>query len=140
MKRPPVEHQLKTWPKEFAAVLRGDKRHETRSTADRDFRVGDTLRLQEWVPRVGAYSGREVVRLVSYISRGPSWGLPVGLCVLSIRPLPDAASQRGGLARARGMTPEQRSAAARGAALARWAIHRAREKKMLGNTLQSALS
>ncbi len=95
-----MTHHLKTWPGEFEAVARDDKRHEVR-LADRDFHIGDTLILREFVPALnqttgqpetneagetlGAFTGRQLLRRVSYITLGGSWGLPAELCILSIK-------------------------------------------------------
>jgi len=85
-----VVHTLKTWPEPFAAVLAGHKRHEVRDD-DRDFRVGDVLQLQEFVPTgngdAGPYTGRAAWRLITYKTSGGQWGIPAGKCVLSIAPL-----------------------------------------------------
>lgn len=80
-------HDLKVWPEFFDAILDGRKTFEVRNTHDRDFAVGDTLRLREWThdsgERPGAYTGREVARAVSYIVRGAPF-LPADLAVLGI--------------------------------------------------------
>jgi hypothetical protein len=78
-----VEHHLKTWPEPFAAALAGLKCYEIRRT-DRPFKVGDTLVLEEWSPATLDYSGQRLSRRVTYISRGPEWGLPSDLCVMSL--------------------------------------------------------
>jgi hypothetical protein len=101
-------HELKTWPEPFRAVLAGEKRHEVRID-DRNYRVGDLLHLREWDPAqwgvfapesnsngAGKYTGRDLLVLVTYITRG--WGLPEGMCVMSIeeaKPTPPATSGRG---------------------------------------------
>ena len=84
-------HELKTWPIPFEGILDGTKKHEIR-VDDRDFRVGDVLRLREWKVRIaehglfgdGEYTGREVTVHVTYKTRGGQWGLPADLCVMSI--------------------------------------------------------
>jgi hypothetical protein len=65
-------HKLKTWPPYFNEVLSGRKPFEWRID-DRDFEVGDTLVLQEYIPnpenvgREGKYTGREITKTVSYL-------------------------------------------------------------------------
>ena len=80
-------HDLKTWPEFFDAILDGRKTFEVRDTRDRDFAVGDVLRLREWTPidgcRPGSYTGREATRTVSYIVRGAPF-LPADLAVLGL--------------------------------------------------------
>ena len=78
-----MTHSLKTWPSEFAAVLDGRKTFEYRDARDRDFSVGDTLRLREWCPAEESYTGRVEEREVTYILRG-SFGVPDGYAVLAI--------------------------------------------------------
>jgi hypothetical protein len=83
-KRPPIVHQLKSWPEPFAATWSGKKQYDVR-TADRDFRVGDYLLLQEYVPEsTSPYTGRCMVALITYITPPEHWGLPSDLCVLGI--------------------------------------------------------
>lgn len=80
-----MTHDLKTWPDSFKAILDGVKRYEVRK-ADRDFKVRDTLCLQEWFPETATYSGRRILALVTYMSEPGSFGLPSDLCVMSIEP------------------------------------------------------
>lgn len=116
-----TEHDLKTWPEPFAAVLDGRKRYEIRRD-DRGFMVGDVLVLREWEPRPQnaiciacrrimqtyaeyeewqhygcgglveshderGYTGRSIRARVTYKTPGGAWGLPKGLCVMSIEPV-----------------------------------------------------
>lgn len=77
------EHDLKTWPVYFRLVKSGAKRFEVRRD-DRDFRAGDTLRLREWDPAAGAYTG-DVVRVrVTYVLGGGQFGVEPGNVVMSI--------------------------------------------------------
>lgn len=83
-------HELKTWPEPFAAVLAVTKRHEIR-VDDRGYAVGDVLVLQEWEPKCCdetrspfGYTGRALTVRVTYLTPGGAWGLPAGLCVMSI--------------------------------------------------------
>lgn len=82
-------HELKCWPEPFEALLEGRKVHEFRKD-DREYRDGDVLHLREFDPfgfhlPPGTYTGRETRRLVTYVSRGPDWGIPMGYVVMSLR-------------------------------------------------------
>jgi hypothetical protein len=66
--RSPVEHSVKSWPALFEATLSGAKVHEVRRLTDRDYRVGDRLRLQEYDPITETYSGRELVVRITYMT------------------------------------------------------------------------
>lgn len=85
-------HQLKTWPQVYQAVANGEKTAEFRDN-DRNFEVGDVLRLKEFKPELedgkytgqGRYTGREIDMLVTHILRGPIFGIPEGYVVMSIR-------------------------------------------------------
>lgn len=74
-------HDLKTWPVYFAALRDGTKTFELRRD-DRDFEVGDALRLREWNPQDEQYTGRVEFRDVAYILRG-SEHLADGYCAIS---------------------------------------------------------
>lgn len=77
-----MSHELKTWPEPFEAIRKGDKRFELRRF-DRDFQVGDVLRLREWDPSWPRYTGRVIRARITYILRS-GFGLPEGLCVMSL--------------------------------------------------------
>ena len=79
-------HELKTWPEFFQAILDGRKKHEIRQ-ADRPFAVGDTLHLREWDPETHIYSGRDLKVTVTYITPGGQWGVAPDMCVMSIVPV-----------------------------------------------------
>ena len=76
-------HSLKTWNDPFQAIMDGLKRFEFRKD-DREFRVGDSLRLREWNPDTKEYSGREIRARVTYVLR-EDFGLQPGFVVMSIR-------------------------------------------------------
>lgn len=87
------EHNLKTWPSPFLALATGLKQFEYRKDGERNFQVGDTLRLFEYVPErrdadggwaSGYYTGKLCVRLVTYVLHGPAFGIPEGYSVMSL--------------------------------------------------------
>ena len=78
-----MTHQIKTWPGEFEAVRTGRKCHEVRRN-DRGYCVGDFLILKEWNPATEQYTGRAVLRRVTYLTPSCAWGLPKGICVMSL--------------------------------------------------------
>lgn len=75
-----VIHDLKIWPEFYQAIIDDIKRFEIRRN-DRNFQVGDILRLREW--KAGRYSGRSTLYLVEYILiKGP--GLQKDHVIMSI--------------------------------------------------------
>jgi len=87
-KREPIVHELKSWPDSFEAVALGAKTAEFRLN-DRDFRVGDKVKLRYWDPATETYSGRFICGRISHVAYGPSWGIPDGWCMFSMKGLID---------------------------------------------------
>lgn len=67
--RPQQVHDLKSWPGDFEAVAVGRKTAEVRRCDDRDFRVGDVLRLREYDPGPDLYTGRQIRVLITHVDR-----------------------------------------------------------------------
>lgn len=86
-------HELKTWPIYFQAIIREGKNFELRKN-DRDFKVGDHVRLMEYMPSgsgcyssnsVGFYTGAHVLLRIAYVLKGcPELGLKEGHCILAL--------------------------------------------------------
>ena len=79
-----ADHELKTHPSMFALVWSGEKLFEIRTTADRQYAVGQLVRLREWVPETGTYTGRAVWVLLTCVIAN-EYGLPDGLCVFGFK-------------------------------------------------------
>jgi hypothetical protein len=75
-------HVLKTDPGPFEAILEGKKRFEFRLD-DRDFWLGDSLKLVEFDGTSGRLTGRFCFVNVLYIVKG-RYGVPDSHCVMSI--------------------------------------------------------
>jgi len=78
-----MTHELKAWPEFFGPLKRGTKKFELRYN-DRNFRVGDTLRLREWDNKTG-YTGRELSMTVTFLLHGEPW-LSDGYVAMSLAP------------------------------------------------------
>lgn len=78
-----MTHELKTWPEHFKAVRAGDKPFEVRKN-DRDFKIGDYLVLSEFDPVTEQFSGQKEIRKISYILKGPGFGIEEGYVVLGL--------------------------------------------------------
>ncbi len=67
-----MNHELKTWPPYYQAIIDGKKRFEIRKN-DRCFSVGDVLRLREYDPAkeldpiTEKYTGRYCYVRVDYV-------------------------------------------------------------------------
>ena len=81
-----MKHDLKCWPEPFEKMWRGLKTFEYRRD-DRGFQVGDVLNLREWDNEIGSYTGSFRLMAVTYILRGPDFGVPTGFVIMSIRPV-----------------------------------------------------
>lgn len=85
-----VAHELKCWPEFFTAILNGEKKHDLRRSDDREFRVGELVRLREYDPVTQSYSGREQTVEITYITDDDlpcafsSVALHPNFCILSI--------------------------------------------------------
>jgi hypothetical protein len=78
-------HALKCWPDFFEAILDDRKTFDIRKD-DRDFQEGDYLILREYCPGSDIYSGRALVRRITYVLRNkPPW-TPEGYAVLALWP------------------------------------------------------
>lgn len=77
-----ANHDLKIWPTYFDLVTHRAKEFELRK-ADRPFQAGDKLRLREWDPATGEYTGRVALsRVTSVLSDIP--GLIPGYVALGV--------------------------------------------------------
>jgi len=100
-------HVLKTWPASFNAIWEGKKLYELRKD-DRSYRLGDQLKLLEWVPShtdscewvdnhcvkcnrksgdplEGSYTNRHISAEISYITKSGEFpGLEEGFSILGI--------------------------------------------------------
>lgn len=83
-----MNHSLKTYPIFFNAVQSGAKQFELRKN-DRDFVIGDTVTLEEWVAESApgtrnGYTGRKITKQVSYVLKDFP-GLEWGYCILGFK-------------------------------------------------------
>lgn len=95
---PRKHHELKLAPQFFSEMQAGRKNSEFRLN-DRNFEVGDTLELREWIPppnqapgtrltAVHGYTGRSLHREISHVlTRREFEPLPEDWAVLSLRPI-----------------------------------------------------
>jgi hypothetical protein len=85
-----LEHDLKCWPQPYQALEDLIKTFEWRLN-DRGYEVGDILCIREWNPEAndgaGAYTGRQLKRVVTYILRGGKFGVPKKYVCMAVKPL-----------------------------------------------------
>lgn len=80
--RPPIEHDLKTWPEPFRLMEAGLKPWEYRKN-DRDYQEGDTLLLRDYDPKTQSYLGHSLRRLVILVVRG-EFGIAEGYVIMTV--------------------------------------------------------
>lgn len=83
-------HTVKSWTFLFEPLIKGEKTHDIR-VMDRDYKIGDTMVLQEYDWGNKTYTGRETKAEITYIT---SQAVPCAFshtvlhpqyCVLSVR-------------------------------------------------------
>jgi hypothetical protein len=86
-----LAHTMKSWPAFFEEMIDGRKTHDIRSKKDRDFKVGQIVRLNEYFPFSGRYSQRRAYFEITYITSNDtpcamsSVFLDRDACVLSLK-------------------------------------------------------
>lgn len=60
-------HKLKTWPSYFGGLVNQAKTAEVRDMTDREFRPGDKLILEEYIPGNSGYTGQYQFRTISRV-------------------------------------------------------------------------
>lgn len=78
-----MTHLLKTWPVYWDAICEGRKPFELRKD-DRPFNVGDTLVLNHYDPETQHLNGSWIEATVTYVLRGPAFGLMEGWVIMGI--------------------------------------------------------
>lgn len=61
-------YEMKSWPWFFEKMITGEKKHDMRDKRDRPYAVGDMVKLNEYDPRDGKFSGRWAVFEITYIT------------------------------------------------------------------------
>lgn len=83
-------YKVKSWVAFYQAFKTGAKKHDMRDLKDRDYKVGDTLILQEYDPFEGKYTGSEMAMKITYITSHntpcafSSAALDKNYCILSL--------------------------------------------------------
>ncbi len=64
--------EKKCWPEWFELIKKGEKKFEIR-LADFEIKPGDTLLLREYDPKIKEYTGREIKKVVTIVSKSKDW-------------------------------------------------------------------
>lgn len=78
--RPQANQVLKIRPAFYHDIMERGKRFEVRTTHDRQFKVGDTIKLREF--NDSEFTGREVDIRITYILSDPAY-CKEGTCIFS---------------------------------------------------------
>lgn len=85
-------HNVRSWGYLFEEMRAGRKTHDLRKN-DRDYQVGDHLRLQEYDQVRARYTGRELLMEITYITGRATVPCAVSTvvlhedyCILSVKP------------------------------------------------------
>ena len=69
-----TEHDIKVWLEYYEDIENGSKKFELRCN-DRNYKVGDILRLREYNQFENYYTGRKTTKKVGYILSDTKFGL-----------------------------------------------------------------
>lgn len=89
-----INHELKIDPDRLAEILTGIKTHEIR-VFDRDFQVGNKLKLNVYDQSANKYTGQMAIVKVTNITAPGSYGLPENIGVMSIELIESLDSRTG---------------------------------------------
>lgn len=79
MNKDNTKHEIKILPQYYEDVFKGIKQFELRKD-DRDYQVGDLVRLREWDGK--EYTGNKMIVGIKYVLRDcPEYGLMDGYCI-----------------------------------------------------------
>jgi len=84
-------YEVKSWSPFFQAIKSGKKLHDMRDLKDRQYKVGDILVLEEYLPFEGHYTGDYLKVEITYITSAAtpcafsSVALAPGFCILSLK-------------------------------------------------------
>jgi hypothetical protein len=79
-------HKVKVWPQYFKDICSGLKTFEVRKD-DRNYQVGDSLLMLEWVPETESYTGLFSNFRIIYKLEGGQFGIEKEYCCIGIAPI-----------------------------------------------------
>jgi len=86
-----IKNELKSWPVFFQAIKNGTKPYDLRDMSDRNFCVGEIVKLREYDPFLGKYTGEELEAEITYITSRDtpcalsSLALDKNCCILGLK-------------------------------------------------------